>query len=168
MTVVPMAERHLAALAEIEKTCFHAPWSEKMLRDKLTAKNFPQEGIDYAVERLTELGALNDGEYARMVARYYVDRGFGRQKVDQELRRRGISQEIAQEILPGLAPCSRQVVAYLEKTIRGHYTDKRLLRKAAAGLYRRGFSWEQINTAIDVYCDPQLREEQETAADREE
>ena len=76
--------------------------------------------------------------------------------------------EIAQEILPGLAPCSRQVVAYLEKTIRGHYTDKRLLRKAAAGLYRRGFSWEQINTAIDVYCDPQLREEQETAADREE
>ena len=103
-----------------------------------------------------------------MVARYYVDRGFGRQKVDQELRRRGISQEIAQEILPGLAPCSRQVVAYLEKTIRGHYTDKRLLRKAAAGLYRRGFSWEQINTAIDVYCDPQLREEQETAADREE
>ena len=45
------------------------------------------------------------------------------------------------------------------------------MRKAAAGLYRRGFSWEQINTAIDVYCDPQLREEQEeqeTAADREE
>lgn len=35
MTVVPMAERHLAALAEIEKTCFHAPWSEKMLREEL-------------------------------------------------------------------------------------------------------------------------------------
>ena len=166
-----MNEQNKAVLDYAARLLAPRAMSEKMLRDKLTAKNFPQEGIDYAVERLTELGALNDGEYARMVARYYVDRGFGRQKVDQELRRRGISQEIAQEILPGLAPCSRQVVAYLEKTIRGHYTDKRLLRKAAAGLYRRGFSWEQINTAIDVYCGPQLREEQEeqeTAADREE
>ena len=144
-----MNEQSKAVLDYAARLLAPRAMSEKMLRDKLTAKNFPQEGIDHAVERLTELGALNDGEYARMVARYYVDRGFGRQKVDQELRRRGISQEIAQEILPGLAPCSRQVVA-------------------AAGLYRRGFSWEQINTAIDVYCDPQLREEQETAADREE
>lgn len=35
MTVVPMAERHLAALAGIERACFHAPWSENMLREEL-------------------------------------------------------------------------------------------------------------------------------------
>ena len=35
MTVVPMQERHLAALAEIEKVCFHAPWSADMLREEL-------------------------------------------------------------------------------------------------------------------------------------
>ena len=35
MTIVPMAEHHLAALAEIEKACFHAPWSESMLREEL-------------------------------------------------------------------------------------------------------------------------------------
>lgn len=35
MTVVPMEERHLAALAEIEKACFHAPWSAAMLREEL-------------------------------------------------------------------------------------------------------------------------------------
>ena len=35
MTVVPMEERHLAALAEIEKACFHAPWSTDMLREEL-------------------------------------------------------------------------------------------------------------------------------------
>ena len=35
MTVVPMQERHLAALAEIEKVCFHAPWSADMLRAEL-------------------------------------------------------------------------------------------------------------------------------------
>lgn len=35
MTVVPMEERHLAALVEIEKACFHAPWSADMLREEL-------------------------------------------------------------------------------------------------------------------------------------
>ena len=35
MTVVPMQERHLAALAEIEKVCFPAPWSADMLREEL-------------------------------------------------------------------------------------------------------------------------------------
>ena len=35
MTVVPMQERHLAGLAEIEKACFHAPWSVDMLREEL-------------------------------------------------------------------------------------------------------------------------------------
>ena len=80
-----MNEQNKAVLDYAARLLAPRAMSEKMLRDKLTAKNFPQEGIDYAVERLTELGALNDGEYARMVARYYVDRGFGRQKVDQEL-----------------------------------------------------------------------------------
>ena len=92
--------------------------SERALRDKLESKGFAAEDIDDAVKRLTEMGGLNDREFAGMVARHYVNRGFGRQKVAQELRRRGIGKEIADEILPGLAPCSSQVEAYLEKTIR--------------------------------------------------
>ena len=35
MNIVVMQERHLAALAEIERACFHAPWSENMLREEL-------------------------------------------------------------------------------------------------------------------------------------
>lgn len=30
-----MEERHLPALAEIERACFHAPWSENALREEL-------------------------------------------------------------------------------------------------------------------------------------
>ena len=35
MTIVSMEERHLAALAEIEKACFRAPWSADMLHEEL-------------------------------------------------------------------------------------------------------------------------------------
>lgn len=136
--------------------------SEHTLREKMTKKEFAPEDIDYAVQRLTELGALNDEDFAGTLARYYAGKGFGRQKVAQELRRRGIGREISDRVLQGFAPCSEQVVAYLEKTLHGETRDKRLLRKAAAGLYRRGFSWEQIDAAIDVYCDDSLQDGETT------
>lgn len=136
--------------------------SEHALREKMTKKEFAPEDIDYAVERLTQLGALNDEEYAATLASYYAGKGFGRQKVAQELRRRGIAREVSDQVLEGFAPCSEKVVAYLEKTLHGETRDKRLIRKAAAGLYRRGFSWEQINAAIDVYCDDTLDDGEST------
>ena len=36
MTVVRMNERHITALAELERVCFSAPWSENALREELT------------------------------------------------------------------------------------------------------------------------------------
>ncbi len=33
--IVPMEEKHLAGLAEIERACFHTPWSENALREEL-------------------------------------------------------------------------------------------------------------------------------------
>lgn len=127
--------------------------SVKALRDKMAEREFDEEDIDFAIERLVEFGALNDEEYAASVARYYANRGFGKQKVAQELHRRGVPREIAMETIEDFEPCSEKVIAYLEKTIKDNYEDKRLIRKAASGLYRRGFTWEQINAAIDVYCD---------------
>lgn len=35
MNIVSMEERHLPALAAIERACFHAPWSENALREEL-------------------------------------------------------------------------------------------------------------------------------------
>ena len=54
--------------------------SEKTLREKLEKKEFAPEDIQYAVERLTEMGGLNDREFAQTVARYYRNKGFGRRK----------------------------------------------------------------------------------------
>ena len=34
--IVPMAEAHVAAVAELEQVCFSAPWSEASVREELT------------------------------------------------------------------------------------------------------------------------------------
>ena len=86
MTVVPMAERHLAALAEIEKTCFHAPWSEKMLREELG------KGIFLVAER--------DGQAVGYVGcQTVLDEGYiTNVAVSPDCRRQGIGCALIEEL----------------------------------------------------------------------
>ena len=39
MTIERMAERHITAIAQIERDCFHDPWSENGLREELGSEN---------------------------------------------------------------------------------------------------------------------------------
>ena len=39
MIIEKMAERHIAAVARIERDCFHDPWSENGLREELEPEN---------------------------------------------------------------------------------------------------------------------------------
>lgn len=80
MTVVPMAERHLTALEAIEKACFHAPWSEKMLREELG------KGIFLVAER--------DGQAVGYVGcQTVLDEGYiTNVAVSPDCRRQGIAR----------------------------------------------------------------------------
>lgn len=82
MTIVPMAERHLAALAEIEKACFHAPWSESMLREEL------DKGIFLVAER--------DGQAVGYVGcQTVLDEGYiTNVAVSPDARRQGIARAL--------------------------------------------------------------------------
>ena len=82
MTVVPMAERHLAALAQIEKACFHAPWNEAMLREELG------KGIFLVVER--------DGQTVGYVGcQTVLDEGYiTNVAVSPDCRRQGVGRAL--------------------------------------------------------------------------
>lgn len=86
MTVVPMAERHLAALAEIEKACFHAPWSEAMLREELG------KGIFLVAER--------DGQAIGYVGcQTVLDEGYiTNVAVSPDCRRQGVGRALIEEL----------------------------------------------------------------------
>lgn len=91
MTVVPMAERHLAALAEIEKACFHAPWSEAMLREEL------DKGIFLVAEQ--------DGQAVGYIGcQTVLDEGYiTNVAVSPDCRRQGIGRALIAE----LGSCAR-------------------------------------------------------------
>lgn len=87
MTIVPMAERHLAALAEIEKACFHAPWSESMLREELG------KGLFLVAER--------DGQAVGYVGcQTVLDEGYiTNVAVSPDCRRQGIGRALIAELV---------------------------------------------------------------------
>lgn len=86
MTIVPMAERHLTALAAIENACFHAPWSEKMLREELG------KGIFLVAER--------DGQAVGYVGcQTVLDEGYiTNVAVSPDCRRQGIARTLIAEL----------------------------------------------------------------------
>lgn len=86
MTVVPMAERHLTALEAIENACFHAPWSEKMLREELG------KGIFLVAER--------DGQAVGYVGcQTVLDEGYiTNVAVSPDCRRQGIARALIAEL----------------------------------------------------------------------
>ena len=87
MNIVVMQERHLAALAEIERACFHAPWSENMLREELG------KGIFLVAEQ--------DGRTAGYVGcQTVLDEGYiTNVAVSPDFRRQGIARALIEALL---------------------------------------------------------------------
>ena len=86
MTVVSMAECHVAALAEIERACFHTPWSEAMLREEL------DKGIFLVAER--------DGQAIGYVGcQTVLDEGYiTNVAVSPDCRRQGVGSALIEEL----------------------------------------------------------------------
>ena len=70
------------------------------LRRRLVQKGEPAAYADRAIERLTELGLLNDSDYARQVARgKLLGAGASKRRLQQELFRRGVARSTADEAI---------------------------------------------------------------------
>ena len=72
------------------------------LRSKLIAKKlFSSTEIDEAILAVKRMGALHDDFLAEDVARSYRSRGYGPARIRTALRKRGIPNEIIEQVLKG-------------------------------------------------------------------
>ena len=71
--------------------------SSQELRDKLRARSFSDAAVEAALATLRERDLLSDHRFAEACARSLMGRGCGSLRVAGELRRRGVSSDIARE-----------------------------------------------------------------------
>ena len=127
--------------------------SKKELRDKIR-RTCDAEAADKAVERMEELGLVNDEDFARRYAEQLLyGKRLSKRAAFYELRRKGIDQATAEEALAELdVDVHEQIRALIEKKYR-QINDEKIRRRAVAALQRLGYGWEDIKAVLEEYAD---------------
>lgn len=126
------------------------PYSRAGLLRRLEEKGVDPEDAGYAVQYLAELRLLDDESYAREVCRAGKSKGWGAIRIRQELRRKGVDEETSALVLEDFSPDEEKLRRFILSRLGGEKPDRAALRRISDGLYRRGFSWDEINEAINA------------------
>lgn len=124
----------------------------KELEKKLLTEARPEIAAR-VVERLTEVGLLDDERYAaRMAQSLSRSKQYPKRRVAQELRRRGVDGETADLATEEIA-CEdfQQALALIEKKYYNKMNDRDARERVKAALARRGFSFTAIRQAFAEY-----------------
>ena len=125
--------------------------SKKQLTERLIQKGEDPELSRETSRWLEEIGAIDDEAYASLIVRHYAGRGFGVGKIRDELFRRGIPREYWEDALEELPDMEEAAYGFLMTRLRGAEPDAGTLKRASDAAYRRGFSWEEIRSALSRY-----------------
>jgi len=122
-----------------------APRSRAELARAMARKDVPDDVAHAVLDRFTEVGLIDDAEYARMFVRSrHADRGLARSALGLELRRKGIDGALAARALEELDADQEEATARRIARRRLASTSDLArevrLRRVVAMLARKGYS----------------------------
>jgi len=116
---------------------------EKKLRDKGAS----EAEARYAGEWLEAIGAIDDADYAALLARHYSQRGYGPQYIRQKFYEKGVPRDLWDDALDTLPDPSESIDRFLTDKLRGQLPDEKEKKRLSDTLLRRGFSWSDVKAA---------------------
>lgn len=128
--------------------------SKRELETKIS-KTSDREAAKKAVERMEELGLINDEKYARRYAEELINvKHLSARGVKYKLNEKGIDRELIDQILEELNPDPREHIEILiERKYKTAINDEKGRRRAVAALQRMGYSWNDINAVLSEYTE---------------
>lgn len=121
--------------------------SRRELEKKLQEKGASQAEARYAAEWLEAIGAIDDRDYAALLARHCGQMGWGPARVREKLREKGVPRELWDEALEELPEAGGQIDAFLAGKLRDRTPDPREKKRLTDALLRRGFAWGDVRAA---------------------
>ena len=98
-------------------------------------------------EWLEAIGAINDADYAALLARHYGEMGYGPQRVRDKLYEKGVPRELWEEALDQLPDNGEQIDRFLQSKLRGRTPEEKEKKRLTDALLRRGYSWSDVKAA---------------------
>ncbi len=126
--------------------------SGKELYDKL-CKNVSSQIAAQTVANMVEQGFVNDEQYAKKLAAYFLKtKCVGQKKAFFEMRKRGLDTALIQEALNECdVDPTEQITKLIDKKYYRYLGDYKGNQKGIAALLRQGFSYDDIKSAIERY-----------------
>ena len=138
--------------------------SEREIRTKLLKKHDP-EFVEEAVEKLIDLGLIDDERYAENYAReLFEHKKYGKIRIKNELRVRGIASDIANYAVDSLFEKEepdniQRIVDIIAKKYYNKMNDEVGRKKAFSALQRMGYSFSDIREAMSEFSDDEYYED---------
>ena len=127
--------------------------SRREVIKRLTEKGDDAETAEATADWLERIGAVNDMEYASMIARHYSASGYGAAKVRDELYRRGVDRELWEDAMSKAPEPDGTLDSLIAAKLRSGEPDRAEIKRISNWLARRGFKWSDINSALRRYMD---------------
>lgn len=119
--------------------------SRAELAQRLSAKGYSLEVIEQVLDRLAEVGLIDDADFARQwVRQRHGFSGKGRRALQQELRRKGVSQEDSAAALEGVTADDEyeratELVRRKLRSLPAGLDREKAIRRLVGMLARRGY-----------------------------
>ena len=123
--------------------------SRSALERKLREKGASETEARYASEWLEAIGAINDADYAVLLAQHCARQGYGSARVREKLYEKGVPRELWDDALDSLPDPAESIDRFLEHKLRGNPLDEKEKKRLSDALLRRGFSWSDIKAGLN-------------------
>ena len=123
--------------------------SRSTLEKKLKEKGASETEARYASEWLEAIGAINDADYAVLLAQHCARQGYGPQRVREKLYEKGVPRELWDDALESLPDPAETIDRFLESKLRGRTLDEKEKKRLSDALLRRGFSWSDVKAGLN-------------------
>lgn len=149
---LPSAASNQALAARAAKIAGARELSSQELRQRLLAEDFPAGEVEIELERMSQIGAIDDEALALRLAEKYSKR-YSTRVIGQKLAERRIPREIADAAIAASGGDIEieLIKAQIEKLSRQgkSLADPIARQKIIQSLQRKGFRQEQILRAIE-------------------
>ena len=152
-----------SALAKAVELLAGQEHSKRRLTEKLRVRGYEEEEIDGAVERLEERHYLNDeAACARAYQRFYEDGAMSCRQIEQKLLTRGFPPALVRASAPQDPDRDEREKKAAIRSLRGKFHGPPQTEKMKQFLYRRGFSYEVCDAAVEAFLEenPEFRMEE--------
>jgi regulatory protein len=128
--------------------------SKRELETKIR-KTEDAESAKKAVERMEELGLVDDEKFAKRYAEQLINiKHLSLRGAKYKLLEKGIDKDLADEILEELSPDPREHIEILiERKYKNNLNDEKGRRRTIAALQRMGYSWSDIKAVMSNYSE---------------